>query len=164
VAETFTVRVQKEQFTFCAAHFITYEGEQCERLHGHNYRVGVELAGRLGENAYVFDFIALKHLVRELTEQLDHRMLIPLHHPRFRLEVGEREVVLHYGNKQWCFPRDDCALLPVSNTTAEMLAKYLAERIMASLQRRGFKPDWLRVEVEEAPGQTASYTWTNDRT
>lgn len=162
MAETFTVRVQKEQFTFCAAHFITYEGDKCERLHGHNYRVAVELAGPLDQNAYVFDFIALKHLVRELTEQLDHRMLVPLHNPHFRLDIGEQEVTLQYASRQWRFPREDCVLLPLSNTTAELLAKYLAERIRSSLRDKGLLPDWLRVEIEEAPGQTATYSWTNE--
>jgi 6-pyruvoyltetrahydropterin/6-carboxytetrahydropterin synthase len=164
VAESFTVRVQKEQFTFSAAHFITYEGDKCERLHGHNYRVSVELAGPLDANAYVFDFIALKRLVRQLTEALDHRMLVPLHNPHFRLDVDENEVVLRYRDRQWRFPRGDCVLLPISNTTAELLAHYLAQQIREQLKQQDFVPDWLRVEVEEAPGQTATYTWTNSRT
>jgi 6-pyruvoyltetrahydropterin/6-carboxytetrahydropterin synthase len=55
-------------------------------------------------------------------------------------------------------------LLPISNTTAELLAHYLAQQIREQLKQQDFVPDWLRVEVEEAPGQTATYTWTNSRT
>lgn len=164
MAETFTVRVHKEQFTFCAAHFITYEGDKCERLHGHNYRVAVELAGPLDANAYVYDFIALKNLVRRLTEHLDHRMLVPLQNPHFRLEVDEGCVVLRYRERIWQFPREDCVLLPIANTTAELLAQYLAGQIRDQLNEQEFVPDWLRVEVEEAPGQAATYTWTKART
>ena len=58
-AERFSIRVSKDYFLFCCAHFITYEGDDCERLHGHNYRVAVELDGPLDGNHYVFDFIAL---------------------------------------------------------------------------------------------------------
>lgn len=162
--ESFSVRVHKEQFTFCAAHFITYEGDKCERLHGHNYQVAVELAGPLDANAYVFDFIALKHLVRRLTEELDHHMLVPLHNPNFHLDVGQSQVTLRYRDRQWQFPRDDCVLLPLSNTTAELLAQYLGGQVLEQLQQRGFVPEWLRVEVEEAPGQSATYAWTRSRT
>ncbi len=42
MSNVFRVRVQKEAFTFCAAHFITFNGNVCERLHGHNYRVAAE--------------------------------------------------------------------------------------------------------------------------
>src|SRR5262249_47723434 len=58
MAERFRVRVTKDHLTFCSGHFITYAGHQCERLHGHNYRVAVEVEGPLDENFYVFDFIA----------------------------------------------------------------------------------------------------------
>ncbi|MCS7167172.1 MAG: 6-carboxytetrahydropterin synthase [Gemmatales bacterium] len=160
MGECFRVRVEKEQFIFCAAHFITYEGDKCERLHGHNYRVAVEVTGPLDENAYVFDFIALKHLVRALTDELDHRMLVPMHNPYFRLEADEREVVLRYRERWWRFPREDCVLLPISNTTAELLAQYLARRIRERLAEQNYFPEVLCVEVEEAPGQTAIYTWT----
>ena len=46
---------------FCSGHFISYEGDKCERLHGHNYRATVEIEGDLNEDSYVFDFIALNH-------------------------------------------------------------------------------------------------------
>ncbi|MGE3818807.1 MAG: 6-pyruvoyl tetrahydropterin synthase family protein, partial [Isosphaeraceae bacterium] len=73
----FKVRVSKDYLVFCAGHFITYQGDECERLHGHNYRVAVEVEGALDENHYVVDCIALKDLTRKITDELDHRMLLP---------------------------------------------------------------------------------------
>src|SRR3954453_15334983 len=73
----FKVRVTKDYLVFCSGHFITYDGDHCERLHGHNYRASVEITGELDDNHYVFDFIALKTRLREITDQLDHRMLVP---------------------------------------------------------------------------------------
>ena len=58
--ERYRVRVTKDHLVFSAAHFITFNGNICERLHGHNWRVAVEVAGPLDENSYVFDFIALR--------------------------------------------------------------------------------------------------------
>src|ERR1700742_183966 len=68
MAERFQVRVSKDYLVFCSGHFISYEGDKCERLHGHNYRCAVEVEGELDENHYVFDFIALKNLARAVTD------------------------------------------------------------------------------------------------
>src|SRR5262249_36836503 len=76
MAEAFKVRVTKDHLVFCSGHFISYEGDKCERLHGHNYRATVEIEGDLDANAYVFDFIALKRHTKAVTDELDHRMLL----------------------------------------------------------------------------------------
>ena len=77
MTERYKVRVTKDHFVFCSGHFISYEGDKCERLHGHNYRTAVEIEGVLDENQYVFDFIALKHRTKAITDELDHRMMLP---------------------------------------------------------------------------------------
>ena len=43
----FKVRVTKDYLVFCSGHFITYDGDHCERIHGHNYRTAVEVEGDL---------------------------------------------------------------------------------------------------------------------
>ena len=45
MSETYLVRLEQEYLTFSAAHFITFQGDTCEQLHGHNYRVWVEVEG-----------------------------------------------------------------------------------------------------------------------
>ena len=66
MSEQYRVRVTKDHLVFSAAHFITFNGNVCERLHGHNWRVAVEAAGALDENFYVVDFITLR-LVEAMT-------------------------------------------------------------------------------------------------
>lgn len=152
----FQVRVSKDYLVFCAGHFISYEGDKCERLHGHNYRTAVEVEGPLDTNRYVFDFIALKRLTRSLTDQLDHHMLLPTNNPLITVEESARSVRVRYREREWLFPRDDCVLLPIENTTAELLAQYIAERLLAEMQRLyQYRPEVLRVEVEESFGQSA---------
>src|SRR3954467_12010987 len=85
-ADRYTVRVTKDYLVFSAGHFITYAGDHCERLHGHNYRVAVEVEDDLDENHYVFDFIALRDLTLAITGELDHRMLLPTRSALIRLE------------------------------------------------------------------------------
>jgi 6-pyruvoyltetrahydropterin/6-carboxytetrahydropterin synthase len=159
-AERYKVRVTKDHLVFCCGHFISYRGHQCERLHGHNYRAAVEVEGPLQADYYVVDFIALKHLTREITDELDHHMLLPTRNPVIHVEERGPMVAVRYEERQWLFPRDDCILLPIENTTAELLARYIAGRLWQALQQReGFTPEVLRVEVEEAPGQSATVEW-----
>lgn len=156
----FKVRVSKDYLVFCSGHFITYEGDLCERLHGHNYRVAVEVEGELDENHYVVDFIALKDMTREITDALDHRMLLPTQNPLIQLRDDGPNIRVTYRERMWSFPRDECVLLPIANTTAELLADHIAGRLRAEMSRRGWStPRALRVEVEEAFGQSAEVEW-----
>jgi 6-pyruvoyltetrahydropterin/6-carboxytetrahydropterin synthase len=157
MAEHYKVRVTKDHLVFCSGHFISYEGDKCERLHGHNYRATVEVEGELDENHYVFDFIALKHRTKDITDELDHRMMLATRNPLIRVEEGPRGVHVHYRDREWLFPRDDCVLLPIENTTAELLARYIAQRLLDDLRtRHNYRPAVLRVEVEENIGQSAT--------
>ena len=56
----FRVQLEKDTMVFSAAHFITFNGNICESIHGHNYAVKAEVVGPLDENGYVCDFIALR--------------------------------------------------------------------------------------------------------
>ncbi|HQR09530.1 MAG TPA: 6-carboxytetrahydropterin synthase [Gemmatales bacterium] len=156
---TFRVRVTKDHLTFCSGHFITYEGRQCERLHGHNYKVTVEVSGPLDDNHYVFDFIALKRLTMQISDELDHRMMLPAKSKYIKVEIVDDQVNVSFEKKRWSFPLDDCVLLPIENTTAELLAQYIASRIRNSLLSEcKFTPVTLTVEVEESHGQSAIYS------
>lgn len=159
----YSVRVTKDYLVFCAGHFITYEGDHCERIHGHNYRVAVEVEDDLNADHYVFDFITLKDLARELTNELDHRMLLPTRSALVRLQEEGTNIVVRYKERHWSFPRDECALLPIANTTAELLAELLGARLRERLVQRGMAvPRVMRVEVEESFGQSATVAWRRD--
>lgn len=158
---TFHVRVTKDHLTFCSGHFITYEGHQCERLHGHNYKVAVEVSGPLDDNHYVFDFIALKRFTQQVSDELDHRMMLPTKSRQIKVETVGDQVNVSFEKKRWSFPLDDCVLLPIENTTAELLAQYIAGRLRKSLLSEcKFSPTTLSVEVEESHGQSAIYEET----
>jgi 6-pyruvoyltetrahydropterin/6-carboxytetrahydropterin synthase len=129
-------------------------------LHGHNYRASVEVEGALQEDYYVFDFIALKQRTKEITDELDHHMLLATRNPVITVEENSTSVRVRYAEREWVFPRGDCVLLPIENTTAELLASYIAARLVEVLRvEEKFVPEVLRVEVEEAPGQSATVEW-----
>lgn len=152
----FRVRVTKDHLVFSAAHFITFNGNICERLHGHNWRVAVEVFGPLDENGYVFDFIALRDATQKLVDALDHRMLLPTLHPKIQVTSDQREVTARFEQRRWVFPAEECVLLPVTNTTAELIAAWMAEQLATEIGKRpGHGITQLSVDVEENFGQWA---------
>jgi 6-pyruvoyltetrahydropterin/6-carboxytetrahydropterin synthase len=62
---------------FEAAHCLPYvpEGHKCGRMHGHSYRVAIELTGDVGVKGWVRDFGDVKTAWRDLHGQLDHNTL-----------------------------------------------------------------------------------------
>ena len=84
-------------------------------------------------------------------------MMLATRNPLIRVEEGPKSVHVRYREREWLFPREDCVLLPIENTTAELLARYIAQRLLEDLGRHHrYEPDVLRVEVEENIGQSAT--------
>lgn len=157
--DQYRVRVTKDHLVFSAGHFVTIttpEVSFCERLHGHNWRVAAVVAGPLDINQYVFDFIALRDGLQAIVADLDHRMLLPTLHPEISLAVSDREVEARYADRRWVFPREECLLLPLEQTTAELIARWIGETLLARIGSHQL--DELTIEVEENFGQWASWT------
>jgi 6-pyruvoyltetrahydropterin/6-carboxytetrahydropterin synthase len=165
VQSHFRVQVSKDYLVFASAHFITFRGHQCETLHGHNYRVGVAVEGSLDAEAFfVLDFSVLKQIARRFVDEIDHKVLLPTENPKLAYhEDGDQVRVDYFGEPAYAFPRRDCALLPIQNSTAELLAQYLGTRVRAELIRSGYAHlTLLELEVEENYGQSATYRETLD--
>jgi 6-pyruvoyltetrahydropterin/6-carboxytetrahydropterin synthase len=155
----FRVTVTKDYLVFASAHFITFAGHRCEGLHGHNYRARVTVEGRLNEESwFVFDFVELKRIMRGLCDEIDHLVLLPLESERVTVrEDGDAVSVSVDGKPRYVFPRRDCALLPIPNTTVEMLAELLIDRLRAELAKQGARGlTAIEMEVEENFGQSAT--------
>lgn len=160
----FKVTITKEDLVFAAAHFITFAGHRCEKLHGHNYRASLVVEGGLEQDSwFVVDFSAVKKVMRGLTAELDHRVLLPRDNPKLAISQDNDSVrVAFAGEPRYVFPAGDCVILPIPNTTVEMLAQYLAGRVRAELGRGSVHLKSIEVEVEENFGQSASYRETLD--
>jgi 6-pyruvoyltetrahydropterin/6-carboxytetrahydropterin synthase len=161
VQSSFRVAVSKDYLVFASAHFITFRGHQCESLHGHNYRVGVMVEGAVDDEClFVLDFSILKKIVRRIVDEIDHKVLLPTKNPKlaYRHE-GDMVHVDYFGKPTYVFPKGDCALLPIQNSTAEMLAEYIAVHVRNELVKEGHTHlSQLEIEVEENFGQSATYT------
>ena len=149
------VTIDQGNLRFSAAHFISMAGK-CERLHGHNYAVSVTLEGELTGDRYVFDFVALKRMTKELCDILDHRFLLPMKSDCISMREDGGEVEVRFKDRRYVFPERDVLRLPLDNITAERLAEHLAGELADRLKGNA---NIVRIEVgvEEAPGQTAYY-------
>jgi 6-pyruvoyltetrahydropterin/6-carboxytetrahydropterin synthase len=155
----FRVTVSKDYLVFASAHFITFAGHRCEGLHGHNYRARVTIEGRVNQESwFVFDFVVLKRMMRKLCDEIDHLVLLPTQSDRIQVqEEGETVQVAVDGRPRYVFPRRDCALLPIPNTTVEMLAEMLIDRLRGELTEAGATGvTAIEMEVEESVGQSAT--------
>ena len=154
MSEKYHLSITKDYLVFSAAHFLTYDGDICERLHGHNYRVTAEIHGPLDENHYVVDFIAVRDTLKQIVDELDHRMLLPTEHPLIIVTADASSVEAVFRERRWVFPLEDCVLLPISNTTTERLAQLIGKRLLKTLEQKlDVRPDELKLAVDENHGQ-----------
>ena len=128
---------------FDSAHFLTDYYGKCENLHGHRWRVVVDLAqeklraeGTMKD--MVLDFGVFKKAVRAEADKLDHTFLI---------EEGSLSP-----ETMKCLEAEGFSLtvLPF-RTTAENLARYFFDTLAA----QGFPV--AQVEVDETPNNRAFY-------
>lgn len=152
--KTFRTRLEKDTMVFSAAHFITFNGNICESLHGHNYAVKCEVTGPLDENGYVCDFIALRDELAAIVGSMDHQVVLPESHPSIRVIDDGTEVTVTFEKKRWIFPSEDCKILPIANTTAELMAGYIADELKRRTKPKfGDQISQLMVAVDENRGQ-----------
>ena len=156
----YKVLVEKGMLNFSAAHFISFAGK-CERLHGHNYAVSAELVGELTEDRYVVDFVVLKRIVREICDRLDHHFLLPMDSTTLQIQESDGEWEIRFENRRYVLPAQDVLPVPLDNITAERLASYICDQLVAELHRQAVDGaqglSSITVGVEECPGQTAFY-------
>ena len=137
----------KTESSFDAAHFLTDYHGKCENLHGHRWRVVAYLAQEKLWNEgthkdMVIDFGEFKHVLRELTEELDHSFIV---------EEGSL-----MPETLACLEKEGFALSMMPfRTTAENLARYFYDRMADS----GLSIS--QVEGYETPNNCAIYYGEN---
>jgi len=155
MSRTFSIEVAKDYFNFASAHFLIFADGKREPLHGHNYQVSVKLEGELDRAGVVLDFIAFKPMVKRICDSLDHRTLIQSKSPVLQVRRRASEIEVRYRRQKIILPRQDVLLLPLANTSTELLAEHVAGQIRRQVRQKfpGAKIRSMEVGVEEARGQ-----------
>ena len=159
MSRSFSIEVAKDYFNFASAHFLIFADGKREPLHGHNYQVSVAVEGELDGAGVVLDFITFKPLVKRICDSLDHRTLIQTESPAIKVRSRAQEVEVRYRKQKIILPKQDVILLPLANTSTELLAEHIAEQIRRQVRRKfpRSRIRFMEVGVEEARGQRGFY-------
>lgn len=159
--ESWSIKVHKDYLKFSAAHFLIFPDGTAERLHGHNYKVFVELHAGLDEHGLVLNFQDVKPRIRGLVDELDEHVLLPGEHPNLQIERTDgSQIEVRYQERFYSLPADEVIVLPIGNSSAENLAGHLAHRLLELLRKDfpGAPLQRLILGVEETPGQQGVIT------
>ena len=69
------MKIAKE-FHWEMGHRLPEHFGKCKNIHGHSYRMIVELEGDLDDNGMIMDYYDLKKLVNPVIEELDHAFMV----------------------------------------------------------------------------------------
>lgn len=142
--------------TFSACHFLPGH-HKCNHLHGHNYAIHLELDGEPMDNGVVYDFVVLKKAMKEAANKLDHCVLMPGQSSEVSVEEDGVAVNVQFENKRYSFPKEDVEILDLEVVSAEMLAVYILNKIIADLENTA-NLSKIGVGVDEGKGQGA-WVW-----
>ena len=146
----------KEDFKFSAAHFTLFGDGRAELLHGHNYRVRVELAGGdLDGEGLLVDIERFKRALRAPLRRAGQPHADPGREPAAEWTREGEAVEVRFGERTYRFPAADTLVLPLANTSIELLARMFWNDLAPHLA--GSRVDTLAVSVEETAGQECWY-------
>ena len=111
---------------------------KCKNIHGHSYKMVIELEGDVNEQGIVLDFYDLKKNVEPILEDLDHSFMVfsgDIEIISFLEKINSKKTVVDF------------------NSTVENIARY----ILSKISENGFPPNIsaLRVKIYESPSDFA---------
>ena len=134
----YSIRLDSPDFVFTASHGVRYDDGRLEPLHEHKFRVIATLSGSLNSAGYVVDFHEIARILKDILQTWNHAVLFA------QTEKESRKSDL-----------ENVWVLPIHNTTAELLAAQIASQMRKSLADQSVK---ITIELEESPGFWGIYS------
>lgn len=158
-----TIEISKEDLKFSAAHFTIFSATERERLHGHNFKVSLDITAEVGPNGLCFSYVEIKQRLRALVAEYDEFMILPADSPYLSIEQKDGFYSVRFNDESLSFPLADTLVLPIRNTTVEEFARLLLERLLEDaefIDGNGVRK--LVMKVSSGPGQSGSASWKQD--
>ena len=130
--------IVKTEDSFDSAHFLARYNGKCRNIHGHRWRVVIEIAGKNLDDGMVVDFTDIKAALKALTDNLDHSLVME----KDTLKSQTYECLVDEGFR---------IMIMDFRPTAENFAKYFFDEI----KNKGF--NIRAAEVYETPNNCARY-------
>jgi len=125
--------------TFNSAHFLENYNGKCNTIHGHNWKIVVEIQSKELHNDMVIDFKKLKEYLKEVAQLYDHKLII---------KEGSLK-----NNTIKCLEEEGFSLSIVEfNTTAENFAKHIYY-----ILKEKYNLNVKKVDIYETDNNKASY-------
>lgn len=111
-----------KEFSFDMAHMLDGHDGKCQNLHGHTYKLQVEVSGDLelsgAKRGMVMDYSDLKAIVKKhILEPMDYAFIYDFYSER---ESQVAQLLIELKSKVYGIP---------NRTTAEEMAKYMFEKL-----------------------------------
>ena len=156
----FSIQIQKQKLKFSSTHFTIFSSQRAERLHGHNYQVGLKIyfQNMPKDEGLLIEFHPLKKAVQKICYQLDEKILIPENSPHLEVKSSPQgeNIQIQSCQKFYSFPKEDCKILQISNTSSECLAQWFHKELRKEFSSFSFEK--YEVTIEESSGQSVTYT------
>ena len=163
MARLFTLELAKEDMKFSAGHFTIFSATERERLHGHNFRVAVEITARMQDNGMGFDYGVYKRRIRDLCDAWDEYFILPGQSPYLQIRESGDQILARFNGQEIPFLAEDVLILPIVNATVECFSQLFLERLMADPDEIArFQIEALRVKVYSGPGQCGVAHWQSE--
>lgn len=134
--------------TVSFAHIVD-ESVKCGVMHGHNYKVVVDVNARMLNKGMIVDFTSVKKII----DELDHKLVLSN-----KQYTGNDKFIAN--GKEYVVPVEEQIMVDVPYITAEYLSSYFAKRIL-NVEHNIFA---VSVEVFETDTSSAVATYTRDLT
>lgn len=153
----YQVSLSKDRFKFSATHFTIFGETEAENLHGHNYQVSLNIVFKdLKENiGMTAEFSEIKKILKETCDQLDEKVLLPNLSPFVEMGETETNLEVKYHDRFYSFPKKECEVLEIVNTSSECLAQWVYEAIRPKLTELGARS--FSVTLQETQGQRVTF-------
>lgn len=155
-----SIQVAKDYLGFSAGHFTIFSATRRERLHGHSFRLQVEVLAPVDDNGLTFDYVPLKQMLKRLCDELDERLLLPGRSPHLKISQEAGLVKAFFDQDVLSFPENDVLILPIRNITVEELSHYFLERVLALFDVATLDIRKLMVAVSSGVGQWGRCRWS----
>lgn len=127
------MKIAKE-FKWEMGHRLPFHKGKCKNIHGHTYRMRVELEGELDKNGMVIDYYDVNEMIEPLVNELDHTFLV-CENDREMIEVLDK--------------LNSLKIVVPFETTAENITKYFLKKIKEKIGSPSIKTIKVRVYETE---------------
>ena len=129
----------QSEIIFNSAHFLENYNGKCNTIHGHNWKIVVEVQSKELHNDMVIDFKQLKEYLKEIEQLYDHKLIIK------KGSLKENTIK--------CLEEENFILSIVDfNTTAENFAKHIYY-----ILKEKYNVNIRKVDIYETDNNKASY-------